>query len=142
MGFFLLLVSLVLMVTGVTMILMPKKVVKFATDLLSDSKEPKLLGLIPLFLGVLLLFSVSSTVLGWLIVLLGLAQFAKAVYIFLTPVQKMKSHWWFSLSDNGHRALGILVLILGVIVFISMEVIKAVIRSKMAKEATRRRLSV
>ena len=119
MGFFLLLVSLLLIGTGVTMILMPKKVVKVTTDLLSNTKEPKLLGLLPLFMGILLLLSVSSTVLGWLVVLLGLAQIAKAVYIFLTPIQKIKSHWWFTLSDNAQRALGILVLILGVIVFIS-----------------------
>lgn len=119
MSFFLLLVSLALMVEGVVLILMPKKIVKFAIDLLSKSKEPRLFGLVSLFVGILLLLSVSSTVLGWLIVLLGLAGIAKAVYLFLTPVQKIKSHPWLNLSDNGYRALGILVLILGVIIFIS-----------------------
>ena len=119
MGFFLLLVSLLFMVEGVLLILTPKKFIKFATDLLTKTKEPRLLGLIPLFIGILLLLSVSSSVLGWLIVLLGLAGIAKAVYLFLTPVQKIKSHPWLNFSDNGYRAVGILVLILGVIIFIS-----------------------
>ena len=118
MGWFLLLISLILVIKGVVMILSPKKVVKFATELLQN-KEPKRLGLIPLLVGILLLFSVTSSAVGWLIVLLGLAEIAKAIYIFLVPIQKIKSHWWFSLSDNGHRALGILVLILGVIIFVS-----------------------
>jgi uncharacterized protein YjeT (DUF2065 family) len=118
MGFFLVLISLVLIVKGVVMIMSPKRIVKFVNDLLK-SKEPRAWGVIPLFVGILLLFSASASVLGWLIVLLGLAQIGKALYLFLTPVAKIRSHWFFSLSDNGYRALGILVLILGVIIFIS-----------------------
>lgn len=118
MGFFLVLISLVLIVEGVMMILSPKKIIKFAGDLLKN-KEPKVWAIAPLAVGILLLFSANASVLGWLIVLLGLAGIGKAVYLFLTPISKIRSHWWFSLSDNGHRALGILVLILGVIIFIS-----------------------
>ena len=118
MSFFLLLISLAWVIEGVAMIMSPKKVVKFVTALLKV-KEPRLWGLLPLFIGILLLFSASSSILGWLIVLLGLAGIAKAVYIFLTPLAKIQSHWWFRLSDNGHRGMGILALILGVIVYIS-----------------------
>ena len=118
MSFFLALISLILVIEGIIMIMAPKRMVKLANDLLSV-KDPRMIGLIPLFIGILLLFSTSSSVLGWLIVLLGLAQIGKAVYIFLTPLQKIKSHWWFGLSDNGHRGLGILILILGVIIYIS-----------------------
>lgn len=118
MSFFLLLISLVLIVKGVMLILAPKKVVRFANELLK-SKEPRLLGLIPLFIGILLLFSVSSSMVGWLIVLLGLAEIGKAIYVFLTPIQKIKSHPWLSLSDNNYRVMGIIVLVLGVIIFIS-----------------------
>ena len=118
MSLFLALVSLILVIKGIIMIMAPKKIVKLANDLLS-LKDPRLLGLVPLFIGILLLFSTSSSVLSWLIVLLGLAEIGKAVYVFLTPVQKIKSHWWFGLSDNGHRGLGILILILGVIIYIS-----------------------
>ncbi len=118
MGFFLLLISIILIIKGVMLILAPKKVVKFANDMLK-AKDTRLLGLIPLFIGILLLFSASASAVGWLIVLLGLAEIGKAVYVFKTPVAKIKAHWWFNLADNGQRALGILVLILGVIVFIS-----------------------
>ncbi len=118
MGWYLFLVSLVLIVAGIVMILTPKKLVKLAAELLGG-KEPRRFGLIPLFVGILLLFSVPFSAVGWLIVLLGLAEIAKAVYIFLAPIQKIKSHQWFALSDNGHRALGILILIVGVIIFIS-----------------------
>ena len=118
MGLFLLLISLILIVEGVMMILAPKKVVKLAVSMLSV-KEPQLLGLIPLMIGILLLFAARASAINWLIILLGLAEIGKAVYVFLTPVAKMKSVRWFSLSDNNHRALGILVLILGVIIFVS-----------------------
>jgi uncharacterized protein YjeT (DUF2065 family) len=118
MGFFLVLISLVLIVKGVMMIMSPKKVVKFADDILK-AKNLRAWGVLPLVIGILLLFSASASALAWLIVLLGLAEIAKSVYIFLTPLAKIRSHWWFNLSDNGHRALGILVLILGVIIFIS-----------------------
>ncbi len=118
MGFFLVLISLILIIKGVTMIMSPKKIVKLANEILK-AKDPRAWGIIPLLIGVILLFSASASALSWLIVLLGLAEIGKAVYLFLTPVAKIKSHWWFSLSDNGHRAIGILVLILGVIIFIS-----------------------
>jgi uncharacterized protein YjeT (DUF2065 family) len=118
MGFFLFLISVILMVEGIMIILSPKKMVKFVNELLKV-KEPRLWGLLPLFVGILLLFSVSASVLGWLIILLGLAEIGKAIYVFLTPVAKIKSHRWFSLSDNAHRVLGILALILGVLIFVS-----------------------
>ncbi|HAJ56760.1 MAG TPA: hypothetical protein DCL35_03195 [Candidatus Omnitrophica bacterium] len=118
MGFFLVLMSLALIVAGVVMIMSPKKVVKLVSDILK-AKDPRVWGTAPLAVGVLLLFSASASALSWLIVLLGLSEIAKAVYLFLTPAAKIRAHWWFGLSDNGHRALGILVLILGVIIFIS-----------------------
>ena len=118
MGAYLLLMSLFYMITGIVLILTPKKVVKM-TQGIFKMKDPRLVGLIPLSCGILFLLSASSTVVGWLVVLMGLAGIAKAVYIFMTPVAKIKSHWWFSLSDNGYRGFGIIVLILGVILFLS-----------------------
>ena len=117
-GFFLLLISFVLILEGVALILSPKKVMKFANNLL-DKGEPRYLGLAPLFLGIFMILSVSSSALGWLVILLGLAWIGKAVYIFTTPMAKIKAHPWLSLPDNNYRALGIIVLILGVLVFIS-----------------------
>ena len=118
MGFFLFLISVIMIVEGVMIILSPKKIVKFVNELLKV-KEPRLWGLLPLVVGILLLLSASASVLGWLIILLGLAEIGKAIYVFLTPVAKIKSHRWFSLSDNGHRVFGILALILGVLIFVS-----------------------
>ena len=118
MSFFLLLVGVVLIVKGVMMILSPKKIVKFVLDLL-DKTEPKLFGVGALLVGILLLFARHASALGWLIVLLGLIEIAKAVYLLSTPVAKIKEHWWFKISDNNCRALGILVLVLGVIIFVT-----------------------
>lgn len=112
------LISLVFIIEGVIMILAPKKVIKWATSLL-EMKDLQRLGLAPLVAGIILLFSASSSAVGWLVVLLGLALIAKAVYIFLTPAAKIKSHPWLSLSDNNYRAFGIVALVLGVILFIS-----------------------
>ena len=118
MSFFLFLISILLAAKGIGLILWPKKMLKMAHDFLSI-QEPRLWGIVAFFVGVLLVFAASHSILGWLIVLLGLAEIAKAVYIFLTPVAKIKSHWFFRLSDTGYRVCGILVLLLGVIVFIS-----------------------
>ncbi len=117
-NFFLFLVSIALIVSAVIMILAPKKIVKWGFKLL-DAKEPRYLGLLPLFIGIFLLLSAGSSVLAWLIVLLGLAEIGKAVYVFLTPVARIKAHPWFNLPDNAQRAMGILILILGVLIFIS-----------------------
>ncbi len=118
MSFFLFLVSVVLIIKGVIMIMAPKKAVKIAENFLK-TKDIKPWGIVPLIVGIFLLFSASSSTLPWLIVLLGLALMGKAVYLFLTPASKIRSLAWFSLSDNGHRAIGILLLVLGVIVLIS-----------------------
>jgi len=117
-SFFLLLVSLLFIIEGIIMILAPKKLMKLAHRMLAV-KEPRLMGLIPLFVGIFLIFCASASAVPWLIVLLGLAGIAKAVYVFLTPVAKIKAHPWMNLPDNNYRALGIVVLIFGVLIFIS-----------------------
>lgn len=118
MGFYLFIVSVVLIIEGVMLILAPKKVVKFSTDILKK-KEPKTLAWIPLVVGVLLLFASGSSAVGWIVILLGLASVGKAAYLYTAAASKIRSHKWLSLSDNNYRAAGILILILGVIVFIS-----------------------
>jgi len=117
-GFFLLLVSILFIVEGIVLILSPKKMLKLANAIL-QAKEPRYLGLVPLFLGIFLLFSASHCAVPWLIVLLGLAGIGKAVYLFLTPIAKIKANRWLNLPDYNYRALGIVILIIGVLVFIS-----------------------
>jgi len=116
-GFYLFLVSLIFISEGVMLILSPKKLLKAAEKMLSV-KEPRLLGLMPLFMGIFLLLSASASNAAWLIVLLGLGGIAKGVYIFLTPIAKIKAHPWFHLSDSKYRAIGIVTLIIGVLIFI------------------------
>jgi len=72
----------------------------------------------------------------WLILAL-VWEFALVAFLVQFPSVREA----FGIIKPTFTDLGI-VICFGVIVFISMEVIKAVIRSKMAKEATRRRLSV
>ena len=118
MSFFLFLISLVLVVKGVCLILWPKKMLKMANDFLSVP-EPRLWGAVAIAVGIVLLFAASYSILSWLIVLFGLAEIAGGIALFLIPMAKIKSHWFFKLSDTGYRIWGILVLVLGVIVFIS-----------------------
>ena len=72
----------------------------------------------------------------WLILAL-VWEFALVAFLIQFPSVREA----FGIIKPTFTDLGIIICF-GVIVFISMEVIKAVIRSKMAKEATRRRLSV
>lgn len=118
MSLFLVLISFLLIIEGVIAILAPKKLMKFVLGFLKNDNS-KVIAIVPLCVGILLLFSAASSALGWLIVLLGLAGITKAVYIFLTPIQKIRASKWLNFSDNEYRAIGILVLILGVLIFIS-----------------------
>ncbi len=117
--FFLFVVSLIFIVEGIVFILSPKKLIKVANKMLS-AKEPRLLGLLPLFFGIFFLFAAGFSKAAPLIVLLGLAGIAKAVYLFLTPVAKIRASRWLNLSDNNYRAWGIIVLIVGVFVFVTI----------------------
>ena len=72
----------------------------------------------------------------WLILAL-VWEFALVAFLVQFPSVREA----FGIIKPTFTDLGIIICF-GVIVFISMEVIKAVIRSRMAKEATRRRLSV
>lgn len=120
MGFFLGLIGLLLIVKGVVAIMSPKKFANFFLRLLNE-KDPKSLALIPLGIGILLLFAASSSAVGWIVALVGLAEISKAVYLFITPPEKIKNAWCFKGSDNSRRAAGILMLILGVMIFISRQ---------------------
>ena len=117
MSFFLFLVSVILMVKGVSMILIPKKTMKFTIQMLKV-KEPRLWGVGPLIIGILFLFSASKCILSWLIVLLGIVEIIKAVYIFLAPAPFLM-HWATNLKENTCRIWGIWLLVLGVIIFVT-----------------------
>lgn len=120
MGFFLGVIGLLLIVKGVAAIMAPKKFANFFLRLLSE-KDPKNLALIPLCIGILLLFAASSSAAGWIVVLVALAEISKAVYLFITPAEKIKNARYFKSSDNSRRAIGIFMLILGVMIFISRQ---------------------
>jgi uncharacterized protein YjeT (DUF2065 family) len=115
---YLMVISLVLIAQGSALILMPKRMIKLGGLFLRD-KKTKMMSVFPLTLGILLLFASPLSGVPWLAVFLGLSGIAKGIYLFVTPLEKVKSHRWFKLSDNEHRAVGIFVLILGVILFIS-----------------------
>lgn len=116
-GFFLLLFGLVMIIEGIVMILAPKKMMSFSKSVI-NIKDHRILGIVSLIVGILLLFSAGSSDISWLIVIFGLIALAKAVYVFVTPIEIIKSNKWFKLDDKGIRIIGIVTLVLGVVVFV------------------------
>lgn len=84
-------------------------------------KTPKmLLAVVPALVGVLLFFSASSSSHAWVVRVIGLLAIAKGGVIFMNPNQlwdKLTAWYLGHLSDQVLRLYGIIVLILGTVMF-------------------------
>lgn len=114
MGLIIIIVGVLLMVKGAGLILMPRKMVHFAQKMLSG-KQAKNLGWIPIVVGLLLCISANFSYMALGIFLLGLLIIAKGVYILVVPIEQIKKHKWFALSDGIYRVMGIVSLVIGML---------------------------
>jgi uncharacterized protein YjeT (DUF2065 family) len=74
------------------------------------------LSTLPVAFGVLMIISASACLHPWLIRFLGLLGVAKGVFIFMNPkgMYQKTLQWYFeSVSDQGHRLMGMISVILG-----------------------------
>jgi uncharacterized protein YjeT (DUF2065 family) len=115
MGWFIVLIGALFMVEGAALVLVPRKVLHIANKMLAI-KDAKLLGWIPLTIGVLLCISARYSYMALAIFLLGLLAIAKGLYMFVTPIEKIKKNRWFTLSEKAYRVIGLVVLIIGMLV--------------------------
>jgi hypothetical protein len=76
------------------------------------------LALIPAVFGVLLLFAASSTTHAWFIGLIGVLGIVKGALIYFNPggLVELSMDWLESLSNQGYRLMGVIVLVLGTVV--------------------------
>ena len=76
------------------------------------------LAVIPAVFGVLLLFAASSTIHAWFIGLIGVLGIVKGVLIYFNPggLVELSMKWLESLSNQGYRLMGVIVLVLGTVV--------------------------
>ena len=76
------------------------------------------LALLPVGTGLLLLLGASATTHGGFIAVIGILGIIKGVLIYFNPANLFETaaDWWANLSDQGHRLVGIVALVLGTVV--------------------------
>ncbi|MDP3142959.1 MAG: hypothetical protein Q8N14_03310 [Candidatus Omnitrophota bacterium] len=114
MAWFIVVVGALLMVKGGALILVPRKLIHSAAKMFS-LKQAKRFGWVPIIVGFLLCVSANASYLALPVFLLGLLFIAKGAYILFTPLDKLKKHKLFSLSDGVYRMIGIVVLVVGMV---------------------------
>jgi hypothetical protein len=80
--------------------------------------NPKLLGFIPMVVGILLILAAKVSGAFWFILILGILAIGKGVYFLLGPRGQVKAlfDWWFkSAQDRTYRFWGIIIVLLGVV---------------------------
>ena len=115
MKWFLYAISLIWISTGCCAILYTNETKKFVRRMFNDIDQ-KILSSLPFILGILFIFSASTTRIPWLIRLIGLMAVIEGVVFFLIPkdlYDKFMDWYLNSLSDQTYRLSGILGIILG-----------------------------
>ena len=111
-----------LFATGVLLIVFGTLTV-FATDVAKEdyfdklkTKDPKMLSPVAIVLGLLLLFSASSSSHVIFIVILGLLSLSKGLFLLFGPREKVDqmTNWWFNATDKTHKAWGVVMMVLGI----------------------------
>ena len=121
MGLFLLLIGIFWVVVGTLCIFAPSLIKKkfFSKFQNMDFKK---WSVVPIIAGIIFLLSAKSSTNPILIVILGILAIAKGVYAILTAPEKIKKQidWWLNVKPNVFKAYGVVMLILGVLVLISI----------------------
>ncbi|MFA5340013.1 MAG: hypothetical protein WC317_07715 [Candidatus Omnitrophota bacterium] len=114
MKLFLLLMSLFWIAVGITLILSPAKFKSFYTRLI---KPAKALFILPLVIGLLLIWSSPASKLEWFIKILGIIALIKGIFILISPIDTIKSiiNWAMSRPDKFYRLYGVFIILLGII---------------------------
>ena len=115
MKLFLYVISLVWIAIGSWAILYTIESRKVVKSIVKDT-DRKILSVLPVIVGLLLLFSASASNNSWFIRLLGIMAVIKGVFIFLNPknlYDEVISWYLNSVSDQTYRLFGIITIILG-----------------------------
>ncbi|MBN1794386.1 MAG: hypothetical protein JW844_05425 [Candidatus Omnitrophica bacterium] len=109
------LLGLILIVEGIFLIARPGEVMAWGLKLLGHPRF-RYFGLINLLLGAALCKTAPDTRHALLIFLFGCGMIVKAGYVFFAPLERISNHWIFKLETGKLRAIGIAVLVLGLVV--------------------------
>jgi len=116
MAWFLYLVSILWVVMGAVFVLYTDWTRKFLKGMF-ETKNVRVLGLIPLVFGILMVISAGWSEIFLLIFLLGLIAMAKGFYLLFGPRKQtdLIISWWLDkASDQLYRFCGLIVLVLGI----------------------------
>lgn len=115
MAWFLYLISAIWIAYGSCAILYTTETKRTAETFLSKT-PPKLIAAIPFISGILLIIAASAGSHPWIIRIFGVIGLIKGIFIFVNPANLYpKTMDWYlvTLSDQSHRFMGILSVILG-----------------------------
>ena len=118
MRWFIALVGIFWIVTGIFGLLATKRMTLALSNLIKNTRR-QTLGLLILIFGVLLLISAPFAREAWFVVVLGILACLKGATIVLMPEKNLKAvmDWWLAAPEIVHKGWATALLALGVIIF-------------------------
>lgn len=118
---YLFVIGLIWVVCG-TLMLFATRVMRAEYCSKLKARDPRIYSPLAIIAGILLLLSASSSSQVTFIVVLGLLSLSKGLVLLFGPRQKLRRivDWWFEASDKTYKALGVLVMALGIVVLVTI----------------------
>lgn len=119
MEWFLYLISLLWISAGAWMILYTHESKNAMSVLIKGVGDRRILSVLPVIVGILLLFAASSSRHSWVIRLFGFIAVLKGGFIFWNPKNLFEktTNWYLNtVSDQTYRLFGIITLIFGTVI--------------------------
>ncbi|MCG2675960.1 hypothetical protein L6304_02070 [bacterium] len=118
MRWFLFLMAGIWTIAGIFLLVAAAKAKKLYNRLLKG-KNLKTISFIPLIVGILLVYSASSSDLPWFVNTIGLLALAKGLFFIFASEKKAKPFvdWWLKASLGIYRLGGLVAIALGIFFF-------------------------
>jgi len=119
MEWFLYLISLLWIAAGAWMILYTHESRNAMSVLIKGGVDRRIISVLPVVVGILLLFAASSSRHSWVIRLFGFMAVLKGGFIFWNPknLYEKTTNWCLNaVSDQTYRLFGIITLIFGTVI--------------------------
>lgn len=119
MRIFLILLAIFYIIVGGMLFIQTNKAKGFFRKLLKE-KNVKTLSIVPLVVGLLLIWGSSFVSVPWFVILLGILGILKGLFFILGPEKKIRPliDWWLNASDSVYKSWGVVAFLIGVLLLL------------------------
>lgn len=119
MGILLTILGVFWIIVGVLLFIFTDATKEIMRNLLKQ-KNLKPFSILPLLVGIVLIFGSSLVSMPWVTILLGLLALLKGLFLMFGPQGKVKSiiDWWLGTSNHLLRSWGVVMFLLGVLLLL------------------------